>query len=125
MGKFILKIIPGIFFWGIFTFIILQVPYPQSLTQASFTQILTFFISLFLAFVFTFNIFLKNIYVSASIALGIIFILILQALDSLNLVTGILTVVAVTLLISYFRKIKRSHLTKLPKIPKLTQLRRK
>src|SRR3989338_6118428 len=147
MRKLILKIIPAIFFGGIFTFVILQVPYPQSLTQASFAQILSFFIPLFLAFVFTFNIFLKNILLSASIALGIIFILILQALDSLNLVTGILILIATGLLVSYFRKTKhkpwdypakrdslskkvyfpseKKRLTNYLKIPKLKHMRKR
>lgn len=119
------KLIIAVIFWGIFAFVVLQVPYPESLTQANATQLVSFFIPLSLALSLTINLFLKNIFISSSISLGLIFLLVLKALNSLNLVTGILTVVAIYLLISYFRKVKRSSLTKLPKIPKLTQLRKK
>lgn len=113
-----------LFFWGFFIFVILQIPYPESITQAKSQQLLFFFIPLFLAITFTLNIFLKNIFISTSLSLGLIFLLILKSLDSLNLVTGILTVVAVGLLISYFKKIKKKSLTKWGKIPKLTRLKK-
>lgn len=106
MLKVILKTIPALIFWGIFAGVVLIVPYPDSFTQANLNQILPFFISLFLAFTFTLNIFLKNILQSFSIALALIFFLILKALDSLNLVTDILTLAAAGLLFSYFRKAK-------------------
>lgn len=119
------KIIPILVSWGVFIYVILQVPYPETLTQASLLQILVFFIPLFLAFIFTFNSFLKNIFSSCSISLGIIFILTLKSLDSLNIVTSALTIIATSLLVSYFRKIKKRSLTNYSKIPKLTRLRRK
>lgn len=125
MSKLSIKIIPTIFFWGIFIFVIFQVPYPDDLTQANITQLISFFISLFLALSLTINLFVKNILLSGSISLGLIFLLILKALDSLNLVTGILILIAIGLLISYFRKAKHKSLTNYLKIPKLTQLRRK
>ena len=124
MFKIIKKIIPIIFLWSAFTFVVLQIPYPETITQANLTQLLTFFITLFLALTITINLFLKNILSSLSISLGLIFLLTLKALDSLNLVTGILVVIAVGLFVSYFRKIKRNNLTKLPKIPKLTRLKK-
>lgn len=124
MFKLLQKIITVLIFWAIFAYVILQVPYPDSLTQANPKQLLFFFIPLFLAITLTLNILLKNIFSSASISLGLILLLILKALDSLNLVTGILTAVAVYLLVSYFIKVKRRSLTKLPKIPKLTKLRK-
>src|SRR3989344_2424392 len=117
MAKIIFKILPALIFWGAFVFVVLNIPYPESLTQANFTQILPFFVSLYLALVFTFNILFKNILFSSSICLGLIFLLILKALDSLNIVTGILIVVATYLLASYFRKAKRKGLTKQTKIP--------
>lgn len=113
MSKIVLKIIPALFFWGIFIFVALKVPYPESLTQANIVQLLAFFVPLFLALSITLNIFFS---------LGLIFLLILQALDSLNIVTGALTAVAAYLLFSYFRT-KRRGLTKQTKISKLTQLR--
>lgn len=115
---------PSLIFWGIFIYVILQIPYPENLTAANATQLLSFFIPLFLAITLTLNLVLKNIFISSSISLGLIFLLFLKALDSLNLVTGILIIISVGLLASYFRKIKKKNLTKLPKIPKLTQLRR-
>lgn len=90
--------------WGIFAGVVLSVPYPESFAQANLNQILPFFAALFLALIFTFNIFLKNILLSLSLALGIIFLLILKALDALNIVTAILTIVATSLLVSYFKK---------------------
>lgn len=124
MFKIISKIIPAIFFWGILAFVILKVPYPESLTQANLVQMSSFFIPLFLALSMTLNIFLKNVLSSLSFSLGLIFLLILKALNSLNIATAILTIVATYLLFSYFQKIKKRSLTKLPKIPKLTSLRR-
>lgn len=125
----ILKIILCTIFWGIFAYIVLQVPYPNSLTQATLLQLLVFFISLFLAITFTLNIFLSFILLSSILSLGIIFLLILKALDSLNIVTAILTLIAIGLLFSYFRKIKKgslnpikSGLTSSGKISKLTGL---
>ncbi|MDO8577003.1 MAG: hypothetical protein Q7R82_01540 [Candidatus Daviesbacteria bacterium] len=122
MVKIIFKILPALVFWGSFAFVVLQIPYPESITQANFIQIFPFFISLYLALAFTLNIFLKNILFSCSISLGLIFLLILKALDSLNIVTGILITIATYLLASYFRKTRR-NLTKHPKIPKLRSLR--
>ncbi len=125
MFKNISKIIPALFLWGILIVVVLQIPYPESITQANFAQLILFFIPLFLSLIFTINIFLRNIFSAASISLGLIFLLFLKALDSLNLVTAVLIVIATALFISYFRKIKRGSLTKLPKIPKLHAIQRK
>lgn len=124
MLKIILKITPVLICWGIIILIVLEVPYPDSITSVSLTQILSLFIPLFLALTLTFNLFFKYIIFSSIAALGLLFLLILQALDSLNIVTGALTIIAAGLLLSYFKKVKRKNLTKLPKIPKLTQLRK-
>lgn len=139
MPKFIPNIILSLIFWGIFIFIVFNIPYPESLVQANFSQIIPFIISLLLALISTFNILLKNIFQSFSITLMVIFFLILNALDALNIVTALLTLAASGLLFSYFRK-GNSHfrkaknnpltnsgfknLTKQSKIPKLTQLRK-
>lgn len=118
-----LKILPALIFWGIFIYVILNVPYPQSITQATPLQLFLFFITLFLALTLTLNIFLRSTLVSSSIVLGIIFILILKALNSLSLITTLLVIVAVALLISYFRKIKEKGIKKIlfsgAQIPKL------
>ncbi len=122
--KLFLKLFPSLTFWGIFIYVILQVPYPENITQANLNQLFSFFIPLFLAITFSLNIFLKNVFISGSIALGLIFILIIQALHSLNLVSGGLIIISIGLLISYFKKNKKRDLTNLSKIPKLTKLRR-
>lgn len=122
MSKILPKIIPVLVFWGIFIFVVLETPYPESLTQANFNQIGLFFASLFLALISTFNIFLKNMFLSFSFSLGLIFLLILKALESLNFVTISLTLLAVGLLLSYFKK--KNNLTKQTKIPKLTRWRK-
>ncbi len=121
---YFLKSIPVLFYWGIFIFTLLQIPYPQTLTQSDTKQLLLFFIPLSLALIFTFNLFLKNIFLSFSISLGLIFLLILKALDALNSVTSMLILIAVGLLVSYFYKTKRENLTNHSKIPKLTKLKK-
>lgn len=120
---FILKILPALFFWGIFISVVLMIPYPETLTQASLFQSLIFFIPFFLALTFTINIFLNFLIRSILISATLIVLLILQALQTLNLLTFILTSMAFGLLISYFKKRKR--LTSSSKIPKLISLQRR
>lgn len=122
MLKLIVKILPVLFFGGLFLLVVFQIPYPETLTQANILQILGFFIPLFLLISFVINTFIKNLFLSSSISFGIIFLLLLKALDSLNFVTGGIAAVTIIILISYFRKIKMKSLTKLPKIPKLTHV---
>lgn len=124
MFKLLPKVIPALVFWGVFIYVVLKVPYPDSLTSANLTQLLSFFIPLFLAIAFTLSLLFKNIFMSASASLGVIFLLFLKALGSLNLVSAVLIIIPVGLLISYFRKIKHKGLTNHSKIPKLTNLRR-
>lgn len=121
--RFFLKIIPALVCWSFFIYTILQVPYPETITQANTYQILLFFATLFFALIFTLNIFLQNIIISVFISLGVIFLLSLKALDSLNIITALLVIFSVGLFTSYFRKKKRS-LTNSSKIPKLTKLRK-
>lgn len=129
--RYFLKVVPALSCWGGFIFVIIKVPYPDSLTQANFTQLTPFIFFLFSALSLTLNIFLRNIFISGSVSLGLIFILILKALDSFNFVTGSLVAVVMYLLVSYFGKTRRknltpiqSGLTKLPKIPTLTRFRK-
>lgn len=118
MFKFLPKITLALFFWGIFIYVIFNIPYPNSLTQASLLQLLSFFSSLFLAIIFTLNIFLKFLF-SIIISLGLILLLILKGLDLLNLVTAVLTLISVVLLLSYFKNIKGKRLSFRSQIPKL------
>ncbi|MBI3103609.1 hypothetical protein HYZ05_01585 [Candidatus Daviesbacteria bacterium] len=125
MVKILIVILPALIFWGIFVYVVFQIPYPENITQANPTQLVGFFIPLYLAITFTLKAFLKNIFISGSISLGLLLLLILKALDSLNLVTGVLVIISVVLLVSYFGKMKKKSLTKLPKISKITHLRRR
>ncbi len=124
MVKIIKKILPCLLLWVGFVVVILQVSYPPSLIQSQLSQLLLFFIPLFLALTTTLNLFLKNTFLSLSISLGLLFLLVLKALDTLNLVTTILILIAVGLLISYFKKKKHKSLTNYSKIPKLTRLKK-
>lgn len=130
MLQIILKLIPALFFWGIFIYVIFNIPYPESLTQANSFQLLSFFIPLFLALIFSINLIFKNILRSIFISFGAIILVILKALDSLNLVSAAITILAVALLVSYFKKGRnltpiKSGLTSGSNIPKLKSLRRK
>ncbi len=125
MYKIITKIFPALICWGIFIYVVFQVPYPETITQANIIQLLAFFIPLFLAITSSLNLISKNIFISTSISSGLIFFLFLKALESLNLITAILILIPIGLLVSYFRKTKKKNLTKLPKIPKLTHLRKR
>src|SRR5688572_13659157 len=102
--KTIPNIIVVIVFWSFFALVIFKVPYPNSLTSANALQLLAFFIPLFLCLTFTFNIFFKFLPRSIAIAFGLIIVLLLKPLGSLNLVSAGLTTVAVFLLFSYFKK---------------------
>ncbi len=124
MSKILKNLFFILLFLGIFIYVILKVPYPTTLFSANFFQISSFFIPLFILLTFIFNVFLKNTPVSLSVSLGIILLLVLRGLDILNLITGGLILLVVYLLVSYFQKMKRKNLTKLPKIPKLTQFGR-
>ncbi len=118
MAKIISKLFPVLILWFAFVYVLFNVDYPQTLVQASWFQFISFFLTLFLAILFTLNIFLSFLAVSFFISLGLIILLLLQALHTLNLVTGILTIVAIWLFISYFKKAKRPRFTKF-QIPKL------
>lgn len=125
MSQLILKILFPLFFLGIFIYVIFNVEYPQTITQATLFQLMVFFVPLFLALTFSLNLFFKNFISSGAISSGIIVLLLLKALDSLNIVSAILTILASFLLVSYFQKAKKKSLTNYSKIPKLTSLRRK
>ena len=119
----IFKIISALIFWGVFIYAVLMVSYPKTFTEANIIQLLSFFIPLFLALIFTIDIFLKFFIRSILISATLITFLILQTLQTLNLLTLILTTLAFGLLISYFKK--KKGLTTSSKIPKLTSLQRK
>lgn len=109
MAKSFLKFIPALTFWGVFSFIIFKIDYPKSLTQATLFQLTVFFIPLFLALSFTINLFFKFLLFSFSISLGIIILLILKALDSLSIISTLLTTIAIFLLLSYFKQLEKKR----------------
>ena len=124
MSKILLKLIPVIFFAVIFSYVLFNLDYPQSLTSATAFQLISFLIPLYLLITFILNLFLNFLPLAGISSLGLIILLTLKALDSLNLVTGGLTAVSVGLFISYFKKNKRGSLTNYSKIPTLTKLKK-
>lgn len=110
--------------WILFIYVILFVDYPPSLTLATPLQIFLFFSTFFIASTLTFILVMKSLLISSVLSLGVVILLILKGLDSLNLVSGGLTIIALYLLISYFRKSKLG-LTSSDHLPKLTNLKRK
>lgn len=97
------KSLVALFFLVVFIYVLMNVPYPHNLTSANIFQISSFFIPLFLMASFIISIFFV-ISFSFIIALGIIFLLLLQALDSLNPVSAVLILIVVWLFISYLKK---------------------
>lgn len=117
-----LKVILALIFWGFWVFVLFQIPYPKSLTEASPFVILSFFAPLFLSLIFTFDLFLKFILRSILISFLIIILLILKGLDLLNLITGTALLLTAALSLIYSKK---KSLTSNLKIPRLKALRRK
>lgn len=114
----------ALIFWGIFAYVIFFVNYPPTITQANSFQLLAFFVPLYLALTFTFNLFFKYFLPSSLLALAAILILFLKALDILNFVSAGLIIIALSLLFGYFKKTNRRGLTLSFKIPKLKGLQR-
>jgi len=117
------KIILVFFSWSIFILVVLKVDYPQSLPQASTFQLLAFFTSFFLASTSTLYLALKRLLPSVVFSVGIILLLLLKALGVLNIVTGVIVIIAVFLVAGSFKK--KSSLTKQTKEPKLKNLLRR
>lgn len=105
-----LKIILSLISWGVFLYVLFFIEYPESLTQASPFQLLAFFTPLYFAISFSLYLIIKNLAVCLVISLGIILLLILKALDSLNFVSGGLAILSVFLLVSYFNPSTRLRL---------------
>lgn len=120
----ILSVVPVFVSWVIFTYVVLQVPYPQTITSANTFQIFSFFTSLFLSLSFTINLLLHFMLKSIIISFGIILIIVLKALNSLNIVSFGLTVIAFGLLLSYLKK-QKSRLTSRSNVPKIRNLSRR
>ncbi len=123
--KLFIKLIPLTLSWAVFIGVILFMPYPETLSQASFFQLTAFFIPLFLGIAFAIDFVFNNIASSIAFSLGIILLICLKALKAVNSLWVLLIIIAVTLLISYFKGSKSSRLTSNSFVPKLKNLRRK
>lgn len=88
----------------LFIYIVFNIPYPNSLTEANFYQLITFFGVFLLLTISLINIVINYILVSVPIGLGLTVLLMLKGLDSLNLVSVGLVLIAVWLFASYFKK---------------------
>lgn len=98
------KILP-IFGCGIiFGLVMWNLEPPKSLTQATFWQIVLFFIPLFLLLTFLVNIFLGQLIKSLIISFGVILLLILKSLDMLNFISLLSTLLATFLIALSFKK---------------------
>lgn len=118
LKKFLPIILPGL----ILTWVIFKIEPPKSITQASVLQILLFFIPLFLLIVFLLNLYLRFLVYSAIMAIGIIILLLLQALNSLNIVSAALVIIACALLLKSIQRPKNKiPLAKIPKLGKLAK----
>jgi hypothetical protein len=104
MIKVLLLLALALIFWGIFIWVIFYIEPPKSLTEANLLQIAYFFIPLYLAIIFSVNLLLKSLPASGSIALGIVILLTLKALDLFNFLYVTITLIATLLLFSYFKK---------------------
>jgi len=121
--RIIKKFFPIIFVWAVFIFITFRLDYPTSIGKASITTLTIFLTPLFLALLLTINLYLKSLFASSVISLGIILLLILKALESLNWLTFIITILAVIFLMGSFKK--PSGLTSKSNTPRLKALLRR
>lgn len=79
---------------------------PQSLAQATISQILLFFVPLFFLLALLINIFFGLFFRSLIISSGLIILLVLKSLDTLNLATLSLTFLVTFLMVISFKKWK-------------------
>lgn len=102
MLKTLVNVFLAIGFWIGFVWVILNIDYPETLTEANVIQLSAFFIPLFLALALSINLLLQKIISSIIIAAALIFILVIKSLNEINIFSVGLTIAAVVLLLSYF-----------------------
>lgn len=110
------KIFPIILFAIIFSWIVWQTSPPKSLTSATIFQIFLFFIPLFLLLIFIINLYFNFFIKSIITSLGITLLLIFKSLEILNIVSGILTILAIIFLTISFKNPKKNQQTKIQKL---------
>ncbi|MBI2022731.1 hypothetical protein HYS97_02700 [Candidatus Daviesbacteria bacterium] len=127
---FLKRLLYAFVFGIVFFCVIFFVNPPKSWTQASYFQILIFFIPLLLFFTFFVNIFLNYLPRSFAISIGLLIIVVLQALGQLNYLYLIFIAFAISLLVWFIPKSRAKKKfpqssNKFEKIPKLSSFRRK
>lgn len=113
--RFLFAFLFGLIFAGVVYF----VTPPKSWVEASYFQILVFFIPLLLVLTFLINIFLNYLPRSFSIALGLFLIVSLQAARQLNYITFGSAILIAGLLYWFVPKTRFRKKVKNPQIPKL------
>lgn len=116
------RLLPVLLLGLILGLVIWQTPPPASLTSASVLQLTLFLTPLFLLLTFLVDHFLRFFLRSLVVSLGLVILLVLKALDSLNIASLIMTVLAVVLIIKSLKKPKKLNYS--AKIPKLTSLKK-
>ena len=101
---YIKRIILTFIFLGVLGYVIYFVPPPKSWPDASILQILEFFIPLLFLITFLTDIFLDYLLKSFSIGLGGIVLITLESVGQLNIVTGVVAIIATALLTTSFKK---------------------
>lgn len=119
LKKIILTLIPLAALTGVVYF----VPAPPSWPEASAWQILAFFLPILLFLTFLTNILFSYLPHAFIAGLGLMFLVVLQASNQINILSVVLTLAATILLIRLFPKMNyRFRLTRSPKIPKISQI---
>lgn len=119
---YIQRLLPTIFFAAIFGLVIWQVKPPQTVFDASLTQLVLFYLPLYLLLTSLTNLYFQFLPKSLIASLGLILLPVLKSLDSLNLVTFTLTIVSSILITKSFKKTQKTTFGR--EIPKLSRLKK-
>lgn len=110
------KFLPPIIFAIILNLVVWRVEPPESITQASFSQLALFFIPLLLLLTFLINLYTKLFLKSFVLSIGLILILVIKTLDFFIFLS--IPVVVITLLMAkYLKKPARKPFTSKSKTP--------
>lgn len=123
--KYLLPICFSSLFLGL---VIWLVEPPKSITTASLTQLALFLIPLLILLTLIFNLYFKFIFKSLILSFALTLLVILKALDSLNIIAMIITIIATLLLLKSIKKAPTHKglrsLNTQNKIPKLQTLKK-
>jgi hypothetical protein len=115
----IVKIIIAILSLVILGFVIYYLNPPSSIGEASLGQLACLFSPFLIALVMIADLIYKFWIKSILVSAGITFLLILKIFDSLNFITGIITIFVVAIIIKALKKPTSSGQSKIPKLSKL------